>query len=254
MEEDKKTGRLDETKLLHELTNTKEAIAGYNAQLERIQGRIKLIKREGAVIWPGASFLTTIALTVAASALADGHNLAALSLWIPSIATFTFGVYRVFITLGAIQEVTVTSKEAIERLPEAVKVALRELEEERKPELLLTFTDKQPPFSMVTESEESIKFGVSLSKGDIARKVEVAFFASPGFEFPDSTSTRPAIGLPDYATTLIEVGNVSKPLVTPRSVKLKAPSKPKTYLVFYRLYCEDSYGDFEEFKIVVKKP
>lgn len=207
----------------------------------------------GALI-PGAFFLIAIVLSVLALYWAHEASIASIYMWL-AVAAMFFGICFVCLTLKVIESVAVTSEEtAFSREVQRMKTALREFEEERKPELRLEFRDKQPPFSMVTESEESIKFGVGLSKGGIARKVEVAFFAPSGFKFPDSTSTRPAIFLPDYATTLIEVGDVSEPLVTPRSVKLKAPSKPKTYLVFYRLYCEGSYSDFDEFKVVVKKP
>jgi len=256
LEEASKVGHLDESKLLKELQDTKGEIAGYDTELRHLQERIMLIRRKGAVVWPGAFFLVALVLTIAASGLAEGHNLVALPLWVISIGTLVFGIFRVYRTLGAIEEVTITSQEAIEKLPEAVKVALRELEEEKKPELELRFEDAQPPFHVKAESETVIKFNVGLSRGDIARNASVAFWAPPSFEFPGSVATLPTSygKYASYVSTKIELEDIIRPIIRKRRVNLKAPPKPQRYPVVYKLYCEGFYSDFKEFEIVVIEP
>ena len=149
LEEARKSGHLDELKLQQELQSTREEIAGYNTELKRIEERIMLIRRKGAVVWPGTFILAALILAIIASGLNDitirlneGQNLVAFVLWIVSVVALAYGIYRVFKTLGAIEEVTITSQEVIERLPEAVKYALKEFEEERRPRLRLFLEDK----------------------------------------------------------------------------------------------------------------
>jgi len=119
----KKVGQLNESELKEEIKKSKEEISSYNTQLTHIKERVDLIRRKGAVIYPGIAFITSIILSISASGLfeTETHLTVALWLWIFSIIILVFGIYRVFRTLGAIEQVTVTSQEAIEKLPEAVK-------------------------------------------------------------------------------------------------------------------------------------
>jgi hypothetical protein len=252
LEEARKVGHLDEAKLLTELQNTKEEIAGYDAQLRHLQERIMLIRRKGAVVCPGVFFITALVLTITASGLADGQNFIALPLWIISIGALVFGGSRVFRTLGAIEEVTITSQEAMEKLPEAVKVALRELEEEKKPELEIKFKGAQPPFQMKAKSEMLIKILVGITKGDVARNAVVAFWAPPVFKFPDSPRSLPSEKYTSYVSTSIPLGDIIRPTRTTCSIKLKAPSQPSSYTMAYRLFCEGFDSDYKEFKIIVE--
>ncbi len=256
LEEAKKTGQLDEPKLSKELEETKQDIIGYDTELRRIHERIVLIRRKGAVIYPGAGFLVTLALSVAASGLTEAQDLSTLALWlwIISICSLAFGVYRVFRTLGAIEEVTITSKEAIEKLPEAVKIALRELEEEKRPELELVFVD-EPPFRVETQSERLIEYSVRLSRGDIARDVIAAFFTPANFEYPDNPAKLavPQTKYEDYNSARINLGDIKRPFAHPKSLKLKAPAEPGHYIAAYKLYCEGYFSDFVEFEIEVEE-
>lgn len=250
----KKTGNLDVSKLSSELKNLTEESMEYESQLKHIQERIMLISRKGAVVCPGFFFLATLVLTATASGLADGQNLVALWLWIISIGTLAFGIFRVFRTLGAIEEVTITSEEAVEKLPEAVKIALRELEEERKPELQLSFKDTQPPFHVKAESEILIEFIITLIRGDIARETEIYFVAPPGFKFPDSPKRLPPLGkeYANYVSTAIELADITKGIYRLGKVKLKVPSQPEHYTVSYCSVCEGFYSKYEEFEVVVE--
>lgn len=233
----KKTGNIDLSKLLSELKSLTEESAEYEAQLRHIQERIMLISRKGAVVCPGVFFLAALALTVVASGLTGSQNLVALPLWIISVGALAFGGFRVFRTLGAIEEVTITSQEAMEKLPEAVKVALRELEEERKPELGLTFMAQQPPFHVKVDSETKIKFRVSLIKGDVADDTVVAFLVPPGFSFPGIESIIQDADhhiAPQFVTARVDYREpVRRGMSLTRELVVKAPSKAGQFEAYY---------------------
>jgi len=258
LEEAKKEGHLDEPKLLpelqQELQNTEEEFASYEVQLRKLEERIVLIRRRGAVIYPGTSFISAIILTITASGLAVSYNYIAIPLWIISIVALVFGSYRVFKTLGAIEEVTITSKEAQEKLPDAVKAALRELEEERRPELEITYKGAQPPFKVKAGSERIIEFTITLSKGEIAKDPEIYFTAPPGFGFPDCPRRPPPLaeGYDDYVCAAIKCGNIPKGTYFLRNVKIKAPDKTGSYTLFHNTICEGFKSGRKAFEIVVE--
>lgn len=239
LEEARKVGHLDESKLLEELQNTKEESAGYDTELKRLQERITLIRRKGAVIWPGAFFLTALVLTTTATGLAEGQNPIALPLWIISIGILVFGIYRVFRTLGAIEEVTITSQEAREKLPEAVKIALRAIEEERKPELYLTFKGIKFPLHVKADSEVSLPLELGVRKGEFAENVSVVIGAPQGFDFPkqDTVVLPSDHDYPNYICRVWEVGTVIRGLVTYRTITIKSPPTVGSFNMIYYTFC-----------------
>jgi hypothetical protein len=86
--------------------------------------------------------------------------------------------------LRAIEDISITSEEAaLKRTVQAFKRAEKELEEERKPKLLLTFLDPTPPIQTKPGEAVGIRFHIDLTKGDIAEQATVTFFAPPGFDF-----------------------------------------------------------------------
>jgi hypothetical protein len=239
LEEAKKAGHLDEAKLLAELQNTKEKITSYDTQLKHLQERIILIRRRGAVVCPGAFFLTALVLTILASGLAESQNFVALPLWIISIGALVFGGFGVFRTLGAIEEVTITSREAMEKLPEVVKAALVALEEEKKPELRLTFKGKKFPLHVEADSEVSLPLALEVYKGEFAEDIAVHICAPPGFDFPD----RDKYVLPEdhdhpnYVGTIWYREKAMRGLRYHNTVTMKVPSKKGTFKIAYYIFC-----------------
>lgn len=253
LEEAKETGHLDEFRLIDEILKTEEEIASYNDKLKHLEERVTLLTRRGAVIWPSGFFAATLALNIIASGIAASQNPAAFTLWLASLGTLGYGIFRVFKTLGAIQEVTISSEEALEKLPEAVKTALRELEEEKRPELELVFADK-PPFRVDTQSERLIEYRVHLSRGDIARDASIAFWFQPNFEYVDEVQPLPApySKYKDYVSAYFKLGDIKGSLERGHKLKVKAPSEARRYTAAYKLYCEGYYSDFIEFEIIVE--
>lgn len=255
--EAKKVGQLDESKLFEQFQETKEEIVGYENELKRIKERIELIRRKGAVIYPGVAFLVVVALTMIASGLFQyqSHLTAALWLWIISIVALVFGIYRIFRTLGAIEQVTVTSQEATEKLPEAVKSALRELEAEKKPKLVVSLRETELPLRIVAESQTDIKFVLKIESGDAARDAGIFVHAPSVFEFlPESVQCAPIGKIQDidHVSAYLEVGNFVRGMRKTKKVTLKAPSQPDNYIIYYRCLCEGYDGALCSLAVVVE--
>lgn len=163
-----------------------------------------------------------------------------------------FAIYRIFLTLGAIEKVTITSQEAIEELPEAVKKALLAVELEKKPYLALDFYDVGPPFHVNAGKNITIKFNLSLKKGDIARNINVFFNAPPGFIFPKATAAFPPPILPNYVSAIIETRDIIYATIRYLEIDITAPQKQDTYPIYYQIACEGFTSYLEEFKVMVE--
>lgn len=257
LEKAKEAGKIDESELSKELEKTKEELKSYDNEIKRIQERVVMIRRKGAVIYPGACFILALALSLASSGLAESQNLLTLALWlwIISIGILIFGMYRVFRTLGAIEEVTITSGEAVDKLPEAVKSALRELEEEKKPELELEFTNEKPPFSYKVGEERAIVFGTRVTKGTIARNASVVFFAPPGFDFPGmdkAVQSKDIARVGGYLTAYFNFERCTRPIKLSEEIRIKAPNSAGKYILLYRISCDEGFdSDYNSFEVIV---
>lgn len=242
----KEAGHLDERKFRDDLDSTRKEMEGYNVEIEQVQKMVVLLRRKGAVVYPGISFIVTLVLSMIASGLNEGVSLStiALWLWIISIGTLVFGVYRMFLTLGAIEKVTINSGEAMHKLPEALKSALMQMEEENKPELELTFPGETPPFGFKVGEERTIDFRLSLTKGNIARGIKVIFFAPPGFDFPgrytqiQSGDVHKVAG---YISAFFEWDSCNKAIALPADLNITAPDKAKRYTLLYSLSCDEGF-------------
>jgi len=87
------------------------------------------------VFYPGVALVLALVLAIAACGLFEAYIYltVALFLWIISLLLLAFSIYRIYKTLGAIEHVTINTEEPFRRLPQAVKSALIEIEEQKKP-------------------------------------------------------------------------------------------------------------------------
>lgn len=240
LDEAREIGHLDEDRLIDELAESQAEIEIYETGIKRLRERTLLLERTGAVVWPGSSFMATIVFSVAATATIGINTIIPLALWIISIFTFIFGIYRVFRTLGAIQEVTIASRDAIDRLPEAVKSALLDIERSRKPELELTFIGKQPPLHFAPGQEISINFNVALSKGEVARNISIFLACPPGFTFSELALCPPPDdeSYSNYNCIRIGIDNLTVGVINHSKVKVQTPATPGNYTCVYMISCE----------------
>ena len=230
----------------------------FGKELSQIRKPPKLLTVRGGIVPCGVLLLAALVLTGLAWYLSAVENLIWMIhvfIWIPGLEAIGYTVSRIYQCLRVIESVAVPSEEAaLAKETEAVKTALREFEEEKRPELELSFKDAQPPFHVKAESEILIEFSIMLSRGDVGRKAEIYFAAPPGFEFPDSPKKLPPLGeeYANYVCTGIECANITKGIYTLGEVKLKAPSQPKHYTLYYYLFCEGFSSEPKELDVVVE--
>lgn len=253
----KRSGDLNVPGLSSEVVGMEEELGNYDAEIKRIKERVVLITRRGAIVYPGGFLLVALVLSITSSGLAGNENLGTLALWMwaISLVPLVFGVYRVYRSLGVVEEVTVGAGEALDKLPAAVKLALRELEEEKKPELELGFVGEEPPIRMVVGEEKDITICITLTKGDVARKSEVAFFAPAGFDFLGRAKKwiQPK-GVEIVAEMLggfYEFGDCRRGTRLSSIVKIKAPSEAGVYEFIYIVSCDSFQGNYEKMKVEV---
>lgn len=267
----KKTGKLDEFE--EEIRKTKEEVAYYDREMERIKERVVLIRRRGAVVYPGVASCVMLALAGTSSGLTESQNLSSVAfwLWILSMCALIYVIYRVFKTLGAIEQVTITSAEFEEKLPEAVKYAKEELEEQSLPQALLyalrelenekrvavelVVIDEEIPINIGVNDEKKITISLVLKKGDVVRKPLLYIFAPPGFEFVGVgtwVQSKMVTSVGGYTTTKIELEDCRQGVTSLGTVTIKAPDEPGSYSLYYRATCEGTSTDLTELKVIVK--
>lgn len=249
--EGKRSGELNVSGLSSEVVEMNEEIENYDVEIKRIKERIGLITRRGAIVYPGGFFLVALVLSITSSGLAGNDNLGTLGLWVwaVSLVPLVFGAHRVYRSLGVVEEVTVGSGEVLDKLPEAVKLALRELEEERKPELKMVFIGEEPPIRMVVGERKKIRIGIDVTKG------EVAFFAPVGFNFLGRAKTM--LQAEDVGIVggmlggFYKFGDCRNDSVQTEEVIIKAHSEAGVYEFFYTINCEGFSSGFEEMEVEV---
>ena len=255
--EAKRSGELNVPGLSSEIEETKEELESYDAEIKRVKERVVLITRKGAVVYPAGLFLVALALSITSSGLAGNESLGTLALWVwaISLVPLVLGVYRVYRSLGAIEEVTIASEEALDKLPAAVKSALRELDEEKKPELVMSFIGEEPPIRMVVGQEKEVTIGITLTKGEVARKPQVVFCVPTGFEFLEGA--RPMIQPKEVETVggmlsgFCDFKDCRRGTRLSATLRLKAHSEAGVYEFIYIVGCEGFEGDYGKMEVVV---
>lgn len=254
LDEARKIGHLNDEKLINELSDNRAKIQMYDIEIKRLRERTLLLERKGAIVWPGSSFLTTIVFSVAAIATIGINSIIPLALWIFGMFSLTIGIYRVYLTLGALQEVTIASRESIDRLPEAVKKALTDIEFERKPELELSFLGEQPPFHFKSGQQSIVILKIRLDKGDVARNICTFLACPPGFKFPNNPLCAPPAPEPynDYNCILWEQDSMTAGVFVRLAISIQAPDTPGDYEAIYMMACEGFHTDWIPIEIIVE--
>lgn len=273
LEEAKKVGELDSPGLVKDINRTEGELENYKRKMERVRESVLLIRRRGAVVFPGVASCVAIVLTSISSGLAESQNLpsVALWLWIVSIGVLVYAIYRIFKTLGAIEQVTITSAEFEDKLPAEVKYAkeelegqkysqamaqaLREMEDEKRPELELEFYQEKPPIKIKANTEKEIHVKIKLIKGNVARNMKLYYFAPPGFEFPYGDTWVQSKGvskISGYMSYRMDINNLQKGMDAPVSSTIKAPDKLGTYIMYYSVTSDVTNIERTEFKVIVE--
>ena len=231
----------------------------FDNELSKIRKAPELLTVKGGVIYPCIFIILGLVLSGTASYLSTIKDISVvipLFIWILGLSALGYSIYRLCKSLKVIENVAVTSEEAwITKTVEAFKIAKKELEEEKKPLLVLVFEDEQPPFHVKAGEKITIKFGLDFEHGELARKLETYFFAPAGFDFPNRSTwmQRGAVTkVGRHITTSFEFGD-RKIGVTPGGrLTIKAPPNKDSFSIKYKITCEGFDSDIEEFDIIVE--
>lgn len=208
------------------------------------------------VLLPGLLFIIAIASSALAIYFESTSHITALSFWYVSMVVMIIGTIFIILTLVVTQSVSVTSEETSHvRQKEVFISALREYDESQKPILILEFSNEQPPFTLSVDQQKEIDFSIRLTRGDIARKPEIWFFAPAEFGFPGKETriqpaTLPKIG--GYISTAFNFKDCGQGVTLSGKLLIKAPSQPNKYLLYFQVMSELFVGDDFSFEVRVE--
>jgi len=232
----------------------------FGKELSKIRRAPELLTVKGGVLPVGSCLLGALILNGGAWYLSNGQIFSwiiPVLIWILGLAAIGYSIYGIYRCLRVIESVAITSEEVAERrLARAVKVALVELEEEKKPELALAFEGEQPPFRIEGGAQITIQFEVNLTQGDLARKPIAYFLAPPGFDFPGKNTwlqSKDRTPVAEHITTQFKWEDARKGIaLLPREITVKAPSEKDKFTLRYRLTCEGFDSGYKEFNVIVE--
>lgn len=257
----RKKGRIDKEKLEEleaKLKQLRKQDERFEKKLSRIGKAPQLLTVKGGVLPPASWLLGALILTAGAWGLSETQNFVPVTLWILSLSAIGYSILRIYRSLRVIESVAITSEaESERRLAGAVKAALIEVEEERKTKLALLFEDEQPPFHIEAGAQMTIKFELSLTQGDLARKPKVYFFAPSDFDFPSERTWlqyKAVTTVGGYITSVVELAECRRGITPVTQIVLKAPSDQGNFSLMYRVTCEGFASDLKQFEVVVEEP
>ena len=246
--------------LRRKLEKLEEKDKDFDSELNRIRKAPKLLTVKGGVIHPCTFLVIALVLSGTASYLSGVQNLSwviPLSIWIPALAAIGYSIYRTCESLKVIENVAVTSEEAwIAKTVEAFKIAQKELEEEKKPELGLMWKDLETPFHIKADSTLKLVFGVHLETGKVADTVMAVFYLPPGIDFPGLKALIQPDDIPVISKFITARVDYTAPITigayTANEVIIKVPPVTGKYTAYYRVSCRGGRGELKEFEIIVE--
>jgi len=224
----------------------------FDKQSKAIERAYRTFTIKGGITYPGACFVSSIILSGFAWSLAQGSSgfwiryswipISAL-LWGLALVAMGCGVHRLYLSLKKIQDLALTSEETwLSKIIEGYKLAQREIETERKPELKLKFISPMPPFRIKREGEVSITFRLWLAKGEKAEGAQVVFLAPPGFVLDGDGWTidyqsASVEAWPNYIRAKYELGYLFPEQAQDLDLHIEAPPNEGNFTLTYRLRC-----------------
>lgn len=251
----KKEGQPDIDSLKKNINDLQKQLRLANWRLRWICFKPKLLRVTWGALFPASLFVISIVTSSLAIYYDPTSHDIALSLWYTSIFFIILGIILIILTLTVTQDVAASTDEAsFIRQKEMMKSALFEVEEAKKPSLILKFLNEQPPFDIVSNQEKVIDFFLHLDKGDIAVHPRVMFFVPEGFMFPghsfykQSLSVRIVGGL---LSATINFERCAKAFDEINKITIVAPSEKDSYEAWYKVGCDSYDGELIPFKINV---
>jgi hypothetical protein len=254
IEKAKETGRIPKG-LIRKLKKLEKRDRNFEKELSKIRRAPELLTVRGGVVHPGIFLGIALVLTGVAWYL-SGIEIptAPVIMWGLGLAAIGYSIYRIYRSLKVVESVAITSEEAaLKRTVEAFKIAQKELEEERRPELRLSLVDEKFPLRVRADSESSFRLRLNLTKGEFAEDVEIHVCLPPGFDFPNEqtytlSSSHP---YPNYIGMVWRKGRIIQ-LDYQRTITFKLPSTAGKYNIVFYKFCRGFVAEPVEREIIVE--
>lgn len=212
-------------------------------ELSKIRKAPESLTARRGVFYPCAFLVAALVLNGAAWYLSSVENInwaIPVSIWIIALAAIGYSIYRICKCLNVIQDVAITSEEAwIKKTVEAFKIAEKELDEERRPELTLIFREIKFPLHMKADSELRFELVLSVSKGAFAEDIIVFVGAPRGFDFPkqDTVVLGPHHDYPNYICRRWDIVKLIAGIEENTHVTIKSPPTTGNFKMVYYRFC-----------------
>lgn len=229
----------------------------FEKELTKIRKAPALLTVKGGIVPSSALLLGALILSGAAWHLSNIQVftwIVPVLVWILAVLAIGYSMYRIFQSLSVIEGVALTSEEAaLTRETEVFKRALKEVEEEKRPELQLAFPGNQPPFHVRADTEMSLALRLSLTKGDLAEHITVHLLAPPGFGFPHSETylLPPDHYYANYIGTRWQIETAVRGPTYTNTITIKAPSKVGSFRIVYYVCCKGYDSALTEVEFIV---
>lgn len=241
IEKARKSGEIP-TELTHKLEKLEKENKKFEMEMSKIRKAPEALTVRGGVFCTGVFLIAALVLSGMAWYFSLDENVNIIipqAFWILGLAAIGYGIYRICKSLKVIQDVAVTSEEAwVRKTIEAFKIAEREIDEEKRPQVQLTFRNVKFPLEMPIDSEVTIESIVKVIKGDFVENVEVHIIVPPGFGLLNEKKThRLSLGstYPNYVFTTWEPGSMVQGILYARKTTIKSPSTVGNFKIIYAI-------------------
>ncbi len=161
-------------------------------------------------------------------------------------------------TLNLVQLISTNKKdeEIFSHLKESYKVAIREIEQDKKEETTIEFVNKAFPLNIGGSTDLEVEFVARLIKGSALKQTAVWFYVPDGFELIDpkeisSWRQNSNFNLPNIRTVPVKIGTLSIDSGVTAVLKIKTPQTPGKYSIRYELHAEGYLGHAKDLLILV---
>jgi len=254
-------------KELQELEKSLKKLRKQDEKFARKLGRIvkapELLTVKGGVVPPASYLLGALILSGGAWYLANIQLPLTIPAWIiPTViwlvafAGIGYSIFRIYQSLKVIESVAITSEEAaLKRTVEAFKMAEKELEEERRPEVTLRILSVSFPLTLQPDSEKELTLEMRLQRGDYLENMEVFLIVPPDFSFPSVKSFRklPSDHLyPRFPYISHKFERIVPGMIYTWTYKIKSPTIPGKYPLIHSIVGQGMKAKELKKEIIVK--
>jgi ABC-type multidrug transport system fused ATPase/permease subunit len=247
----------DSTQLEKQLKEFKATQKKYSSNIKGIKRKYEKLSFRNSILIPSSLFIISIIFSDISKFSIISPNLAII-FWFLALISLGLGIYSICMSLLLVQEISASSDELQQRkMSEAFKAALIAFEKEKELTLSFEFIDISFPLKCKKSTDITIKFRMSLLKGEIARKAETWFYIPDGFILihPDESKAwrqGSDFDVPNIRTVKCEHGDIRRGIYSGRWIKFRTPDIPGEYYIMYFATAEGCILSREKILLVVE--